>query len=408
MPVYRNTFVLELAQGVKAFLRLDLGLTRNQSSNEKSELAKVRQQLAARNRELARLRAVNNEGKSSQERIPIFFIVGRSKSGTNWLSAILDRHPAVLCRGEGEFFGRDYGSGQLGEAYGERQLKEHDTLLYDIPPPSSRSFYHALAESEYLRAWTGRSVWARDEATEEHLNNLTREAIYYFLGYRLSKEQLSASTKRIVGDKTPSSSTEIVREIGAICPEAKVIHLIRDGRDVAVSQMHHMWRDATAEGFWFHLTPEELDKRNRYWKAPQEMLDSGEGIFTEERLKQAAEGWKSHVEAARRDGPLLLGGNYTEVRYEGMLKTPEEEVRRLFQFLGVRSNKEVTARCLERASFERRAGGRVRGEEDPRSHQRKGIAGDWKNVFTERDKAIFKESAGDLLIKLGYETDESW
>lgn len=200
----------------------------------------------------------------------------------------------------------------------------------------------------------------------------------------------------------------MVKEIGAVCPEAKVIHLIRDGRDVAVSQIHHMWREAAAEGFWFHLTSEELDKRNRYWKDPQEMLGSGESIFTEERLRQAAEGWKSHVEAARRDGPFLPGSNYTEVRYEDMLRTPEEEVGRLFRFLGTRSTEEVTARCVKAASFEQRSGGRERGQEDIHSHQRKGIAGDWRNVFTERDKAIFKESAGDLLIDLGYETDKAW
>ncbi len=369
---------------------------------------KIRQQLATKDKELAKLRAASSEQNSSHERTPVFFIVGRSKSGTNWLAAILNQHPEILCKGEGELFGRDYGSGQLSEAYGRKQLEEHNTLLFDIPPPSSRALHHALAESEYLQAWIGRSVWSRDDNIEEHLTNLTREAIYYFLGYQLSKEQRSTSTKRIIGDKTPTSSTEMVREISAICPEAKAIHIIRDGRDVAVSQMHHMWREATAEGFWFHLTPEELDKRDRYWKDPQELLGYGEGIFTEERLRHAAEGWKSHVESARRDGHLLLDNNYTEVRYEDMLKTPEEKVGSLFQFLGARPDREVTARCVKAASFGRRSGGRERGQEDAGSHQRKGIAGDWKNVFTEKDKAIFKESAGDLLIELGYEKDKAW
>ena len=39
---------------------------------------------------------------------------------------------------------------------------------------------------------------------------------------------------------------------------------------------------------------------------------------------------------------------------------------------------------------------------------RKGIAGDWKNILTERDRAIFKEEAGDFLIEFGYEEYGDW
>jgi hypothetical protein len=59
------------------------------------------------------------------------------------------------------------------------------------------------------------------------------------------------------------------------------------------------------------------------------------------------------------------------------------------------------------ASFERESS-RKRGQEDSSSRSRKGIVGDWKNVFTEEDKSGFKEIAGDLLIKLGYEKTNDW
>ncbi len=45
---------------------------------------------------------------------------------------------------------------------------------------------------------------------------------------------------------------------------------------------------------------------------------------------------------------------------------------------------------------------------DPTSFYRKGVAGDWKNLFDERDKEIYKEEAGELLIRLGYENNGSW
>jgi hypothetical protein len=38
----------------------------------------------------------------------------------------------------------------------------------------------------------------------------------------------------------------------------------------------------------------------------------------------------------------------------------------------------------------------------------KSAYGRWINEFTEQDKAFFKEIAGDLLIELGYESNNDW
>ncbi|NNC24922.1 hypothetical protein HKX41_12330, partial [Salinisphaera sp. USBA-960] len=85
-----------------------------------------------------------------------------------------------------------------------------------------------------------------------------------------------------------------------------------------------------------------------------------------------------------------------------LLERPEGEIEHLYRFLGARANPKLLERVVERTSFEKRSGGRKPGEEDRRSMAaRKGIAGDWKNVFTDRDREIFKEEAGDLLIELG-------
>jgi len=40
--------------------------------------------------------------------------------------------------------------------------------------------------------------------------------------------------------------------------------------------------------------------------------------------------------------------------------------------------------------------------------KRKGIVGDWRNLFTQKHKDYFKEMAGQLLIDLGYEHDLNW
>lgn len=104
----------------------------------------------------------------------------------------------------------------------------------------------------------------------------------------------------------------------------------------------------------------------------------------------------------------MPGGNYAEVRYEALLERPEDEVERLFGFLGVEARREVVDRCVKAASFEELTQGRKRSEEVFTSGRRKGIAGDWRNVFTDRERAIFKEHAGGLLIELDYETNTNW
>ena len=63
---------------------------------------------------------------------------------------------------------------------------------------------------------------------------------------------------------------------------------------------------------------------------------------------------------------------------------------------------------IEMKSFKKLSGGRKRGEEDASSHFRKGQPGDWANHFSDEHKAAFKERFNHVLVKLGYEDDDSW
>jgi hypothetical protein len=63
---------------------------------------------------------------------------------------------------------------------------------------------------------------------------------------------------------------------------------------------------------------------------------------------------------------------------------------------------------LDRMSFERLSGGRKKGQENVKSHYRKGQAGDWRNHFNAAHVAAFKEKYNDLLIQTGYESDANW
>jgi hypothetical protein len=325
-----------------------------------------RQQVARKDRELDALRAEPDKARGAlslagytDRTFPVFFVVGFAKSGTSWGARILDAHPEILCKGEGIFFGR---GAELGRRRG---------LL------SPTSLYGALADSEYLQAWVERSIWTRGDDVDRHLTNLTRMAIGYFL-----REKLVASGKWIVGDKTPFVTGECLQEITTIFPEAKVIHVIRDGRDIAVSAMHHHWNHAKDAGGHLNSKPEEVAKRDAYRKDPAAFLASGESIFDEERLRKGfAQSWSRMTARAVQEGPTLLGDNYTEVRYEDLLERPAEEIGRLLRFLGAYDGEETVKRCIEVTSFERLSKGRKKGVEDSSSFLRKGVAGDWRDVL---------------------------
>jgi Sulfotransferase domain len=404
MPILKKKMTLRLGRNTSLFIDLETGVTglRGAARGLGSRSGKV----SALSKAVSRLRkgvagvqpSAGKQGRSERGRVrwhpvrgsktPVFFVTGLGKSGTSWLMRTLDGHPEILCKGEGRFFAADWRRVNF-DPEGTQAL--------------ASSLYYALLHSEYLRLWVERSVWAREGEAAWHLDNLTRLATEHFLAGRLRE-----TNKKLVGDKSPLLNADFIQEVSRIYPEAKVIHIIRDGRDQAVSMLHHVWNRSTDQGGVQTLKPGEFERREIYRKDPKKLLQTGEGMFTEERLRGAARSWNARVGKTAQDGPALLGPNYTEVHYEDLLERPNEEVGRLARFLGADTSEKAVQQAVGSASFEKLSKGRERGQEDTSSFYRKGVAGDWNNYFTERDKEIYKEEAGKLLIRLGYERDLNW
>lgn len=382
-----------------------------------AELAESRRKLRAKNEKIRELRGRPSRPGMGRHlaplpysETPVFFLVGRGRSGTTWLQEVLNSHPEILCRGEGYLFDRNFRWDEF------RDL--HPRLM-------PASLYNAIAGDEYLRLWAERSVWAVGETPDRHLDNLTRIAVNYFMGRRLARENArlarggGESTKRIVGDKTPFvggkvlyemnaphgddhrtgnggllySGAEILEEAARVYPEARTIHIIRDGRDVAASVMRFMWeRPKGEEGGIYGLEPEEIERRDRYREDPSSVLAS-DGLFTEKRLRAIARGWAKEVAQVAERGPEVLGDRYAEVRYEALIARPAGELGRLLAFLGADASEDAAKGCVELAGSGRLSRVGTRG---------------WQAVFTGRDRRVFKEEAGDLLVKLGYERDTAW
>ena len=403
MPTLKKKITLSLGRNTSLLIDLETGVTgldvstRGLRSRLGKTLARVRKGAAGFRAArppggkpvlLARDKARPKPASTLGSDTPVFFVTGLGKSGTSWLMRTLDGHPEILCKGEGRFFAANWRRANFDPA-GTQAL--------------ASSLYYALLDSEYLRFWVERSVWAREGDAATHLDNLTRLATEHFL-----LGQLRKSNKKFVGDKSPLLDTDFIEEVARVYPEARVIHIIRDGRDQAVSMLHHVWNRSTDQGGVQTLMPGEFERREIYRQDPKKLLQTGEGMFTEERLRGAARSWNARVGKTAQDGPALLGANYTEVRYEDLLERPDEEVGRLAGFLGADTSEKAVRRAVGSASFEKLSRGRERGQEDTSSFYRKGIAGDWENYFTARDRQIYKEEAGELLIRLGYERDLDW
>jgi glycosyltransferase involved in cell wall biosynthesis len=308
-----------------------------------------------------------------------FFAVGHGRSGTTWLERILNSHPEVLCKGSAMFFGK------------KRSLYE-----------GRKTLYAALEGSEDLRLWHGMQANYWSERTyEEEVPGMVRALADHVMGTALAQ-----SGKRVVGDRTPHHVSHLA-EIRELYPRAKVIHIIRDGRDVAISNLHAVWNSARDRGGPVDLRPEDLERRDAYLANPQAHLENGESIFSEFRINELAKSWAAIIEKGRDEGRALFRDNYLELRYERLLQDPVPELERLFAFLEVDPSLELMQRIASENSFEQMSG-RKPGQEKTDSFFRKGVQGDWHNILNDRDRSAFKQHAGKLLIELGYERDLDW
>jgi len=371
VPIFKYRTAFEIARNIRAFLDLEVGLARN--GDRDSRAMKSGNSGSVSSQRPVQASGATPEVGPTGEVGPMFFLIRRSKSGTSWLMRLFNSHPEILCRGEGKFFGED----------------------------TANALHGALARSKELKRWLGHNPWTLREQDPD-LEDIVANTINY-----LMQEKLRKTGKRIVGDKSPFTVPGVVEEIAAICPDAKVVHIVRDGRDVAVSSVYHQWNNATDQGGRRKLSREKVAKREAYRESPGMFGISGESIFSSAHVAEIARSWSTSVSRAMADA-TLLGDNYYQVRYEDLLVEPVGEVRRLLEFLGADSGEEVARECVKAASFEQLSGGRSKGEEDSSSFYRKGIAGDWKNHFTQEDRRVFKEEAGELLIRLGYERDLDW
>jgi hypothetical protein len=298
-----------------------------------------------------------------------FFILGHARSGTTLLMRLARLHPEVHCNYQAHFFTRK---------------------------PLLKSLVDSAEIEEWLTRKSNRWNLGRD------LSPLVLRATADFIMER----DAAREGKRIVGDKSPSSIIhgQVVRDMHALYPDAKVVNIVRDGRDVLISER---FRNFVEESKF--LTAEDKRIISDLRTDPAPFGDGRRSIFTETFIRNIASRWVNDLAETDAEAKQLYGGNYHSLRYEDLLKTPFEEMTKLWKFLGVKKiNKSLEKDIQNEMSSNPDEEWQAQRNEGIASFLPKGQAGNWQRLFTENDKRIFKEIAGKMLVKWQYENDLNW
>ncbi|MCB9111234.1 MAG: sulfotransferase [Anaerolineales bacterium] len=298
-----------------------------------------------------------------------FFILGHARSGTTLLMRLLRLHPDVHCNYQAHFFTRK---------------------------PMLKSLVNTPETEEWLTRKSNRWNQGRD------LSPLVLRAAADFIMER----DAAREGKSIVGDKSPSSTIhgQVVRDAHALYPDAKIIYIVRDGRDVLISER---FRNFVEESKFLTAEDKRIMSDLRVDSAP--FSDGRRSIFTETSIRNIAKRWADDLHEIDSEGVNLYGENYISLRYEDLLAQPFAELSRLWKFLGVKKiGRALEKQLLAEMSSNPDEEWQAKRNEGIASFLPKGQAGNWRRLFTEKDKALFKEVAGELLVKWGYEKDLSW
>lgn len=268
---------------------------------------------------------------------PPLILLGVSRSGTTLLRVILDRSPGIAIPDESFFV--------------PLLARRHGTRI------DAERFLDDVARIPTIRDW---GVSVADVAGRVRSGLPTGEAIT-----AIFDAYAEAAGKPRWGDKTPKymRHLELLEEL---FPDALYVHLIRDGRDAALSFLQ--MPEGTFTRTWAHPTTPE----------------------------QFACLWRKEVRDARSLGRRMGASRYHEVRYEDLVAEPEATVRAICAFAAI---------PFEPAMLDYTAAVDV----SSKPHQQRlltpptsGVRS-WRDDMSAEDVAAFEAVAGDLLGELGYE-----
>ncbi|AEH45602.1 sulfotransferase [Thermodesulfatator indicus DSM 15286] len=304
----------------------------------------------------------------------IAFIVGHYKCGTTWLINMLSLHPDIIGLAETNLFKYAF----------NKSPKERTKILFyktawaEVSTPFIKVFARKILNPV-------RKYWKPVVGLKNIEQPLTKYSLSLNERYKLKRKLLKIEDpekycqeffgyfiKKFNPKCLIEKSADHVRSIPRIkntYPNSKLIVVYRDGRDFVVSHRYYAknmnlpWDFEESVKLWKEMIEYQLQYEKEY------------GLFS--------------------------------ISYEEMLNNNKAIAIKILNFLGLNYTNDILENMIHKSSFEFRTG-RKRGEANKKSFYRKGVSGDWRNHFSEKEKEIFKKIAGDLLIKLGYEKGYDW
>jgi hypothetical protein len=276
------------------------------------------------------------------------FLIGSPRSGTSILAWSLAQHSRLWTSNETHILYELFGRGYLDGAGRGPQLVE-------------KAFGKAKD---------------RPEGTWLEKQSVSKKEFLGFLGVGLNALFTSRSGDRRWVDQTPSYTT-MVDLLADMFPGAQFVHILRDGRRVVHSMVHF-------------LKPNEELKRSS--KAGGHLPPWAEDF------QDACRTWRNFVEASLRFAEHYPGRAVT-VTNEDLVRNPDREFRRLFEFLGVPPEEGPAAFF---------ASNRINSSFRPNSKDRawvQQLTEPWKE-WTEEQCRVFAEEAGETLVRCGFAAAE--
>jgi multidrug efflux pump subunit AcrA (membrane-fusion protein) len=170
-------------------------------------------------------------------------------------------------------------------------------------------------------------------------------------------------------EQTPETSFVLAAAARAY-PQARAVHMVRDGRDVVCSLLDKGWLNEERPGA--DDVGVKYGRYARFWVEP----DRVEEFNRTSDARRAAWAWRRYVTAARAAAPAST----LEVRYEELAADPDEAARRIAGHIA--TDPEPLASSLREVHAQ--------------------SVGRWRRDLTEEQVADVEAEAGDLLRELGY------
>ncbi|MFL5767581.1 MAG: sulfotransferase [Actinomycetota bacterium] len=274
------------------------------------------------------------------ERSPFPFVVGSGRSGTTLLRLMLEQHPDLAIPPESYF----------PISMRHREPRYVSSAGFDLDAFVTDLLRNVRFQDWGLNEQKVRTALHGAEAID------WAEAIRRTFALYAEREG-----KPRYGDKTPWFIMRIT-ELSELFPESRFVHLIRDGRDVALSIREMSWGPS--------------------------------------RMPALAEFWAKRIRIGRTEGARLGPERYLELRYEDLVEDPVSALRRVCPFLDLDFRQEML-------DYSRRAPNAVlEREREQHRHLSKPVTKqlrDWKTQMSPDDLAVFEAVAGRELVACGYD-----